>query len=183
MQRTPNELLSRLFEYAEESLKELDPSRYQLTSPVNDVYPPASLLALPGLHFGLQFPGDNVWLQIERLEESHAPAPVDSRYSAIIKGSDNPAKAPALAEEALLQLIREQQDEDPKGDIAAIESEVRTQASAALTAYLAPWQDWAELEKPRRKTISLYGDMFALIQRMETGKSARELVWGIGVSA
>lgn len=72
MQRTPNELLSRLFEYAEESLKELDPSRFQLTSSVNDVYPPAAMLGLPGLHFDLQFTGDNVWLQIERLEEACA---------------------------------------------------------------------------------------------------------------
>ncbi|QHG23884.1 AAA domain-containing protein [Pseudomonas sp. DTU12.1] len=183
MQRTPNELLSRLFEYAEESLKELDPSRYQLSSSVNDVYPPTDLLGIPGLHFDLQFPGDNVWLQIERLEESRAPAPVYGSYSSVIKASDNPSKPPLLSEQVLLQLIREQQDKDPGGDIAAVESEVRAQASAALTAHLILWHEWAELEKPRRKTISLYGDMFALMQQMETGKSARELVWGVGVSA
>ncbi|WP_202883578.1 AAA family ATPase [Pseudomonas sp. SWRI51] len=183
MQRKPNELLSRLFEYAEESLKELDPSRYQLTSAVNEVYKPAALLDLPGLHFDLQLPGDNVWLQIERLEESRAPAPVDGDYSSLINTSSNPSKPPVLAEQALHQRIREQQDQAPEGDIAVIESEVRTQALAALTTYLVRWQEWAEHEKPRRRTISLYGDMFALMQQMETGKSARELVWGIGVSA
>lgn len=183
MQRTPNELLSRLFEYAEESLKELDPSRFQLTSSVNDVYQPGALLDLPGLHFDLQFPGDNVWLQIERLEESRAPAPVDGDYSSLITVSSNPAKPPVLAEQALHQRIREQQDQDLEVDIAVIESEVRTQALAALTTYLVQWHEWAEHEKPRRRTISLYGDMFALMQQMETGKSARELVWGIGVSA
>ena len=183
MQRTPNELLSRLFEYAEESLKELDPSRFQLTSSVNDVYQPAALLDLPGLHFDLQFPGDNVWLQIERLDESRAPGPVDGDYSSIITVSDNPAKPPVLVEQALHQRIREQQDQNPESDIAVIESEVRAQALAALTTYLVQWHEWAEHEKPRRRTISLYGDMFALMQQMETGKSARELVWGIGVSA
>lgn len=183
MQRTPNELLSRLFEYAEESLKDLDPSRFQLTSSVNDVYAPANLTGLPGLHFDLQFPGDNVWLQIERLEETHAPVSTANKYSSLIRVSDNTGKLPTIAEPALLQLIREQQDKNPEGDIAAVEAQVREETTAALSEYLVQWQEWAEIEKPRRKTISLYGDIFALMQQMETGKSARELVWGIGVSA
>ena len=120
------------------------------------MYQPAALLDLPGLHFDLQFPGDNVWLQIERLDESRAPGPVDGDYSPLITVNNNPAKPPVLAEQALHQCIREQQDQDPEGDIAVTESEVRAQAVAALTTYLVQWQEWAEQEKPRRKTISVH---------------------------
>ncbi|MFZ5557227.1 MAG: AAA domain-containing protein [Pseudomonadota bacterium] len=55
----------------------------------------------------------------------------------------------------------------------------------AIEAYSIVWQSWAEGERPRRKTIALYGDLFALKQQLEFEETAKpqELVWGIGVSA
>ena len=70
MQRTPGELLSRLFEYAEESLMEFEASRYQLASSKNEVFTPAQLTALPGLRFDLRLPGDSIWI-----------APANSMYA------------------------------------------------------------------------------------------------------
>ncbi len=182
MQRTPSELLCRLFEYAEESIKELEPSRYQLSSPKNEVLTPAFLTALPGLHFDQQFLGDSIWLQIDRLEESRSPALAEGLGKSLIKTSENPFKAPVIAEVSLLQRIKEEQGNEPDADPAAIDSRVREQAKAALAEYLVSWQQWAEVETPRRKTIDLYGNIFALMREMETGKAARELVWGMGVS-
>ena len=47
------------------------------------------------------------------------------------------------------------------------------------------WQSWAEGEKPRRRSIALYGDLFTLKGRLEAEETVRpsDLVWGIGVSA
>ncbi len=182
MQRTPSQLLCRLFDYAEESLKELEPSRYQLSSPKNEVFTPGFLSTLPGLHFDQQLPGDSIWLQIDRLEETRSPRPSEGEYHELIKLSENPSKAPAIQEQALLQRISDRKDSDPEEDPARVEKLVRDAAGAALAEYLVQWNLWAEVEKPRRKTIDLYGDLFALMQEMETGKAARELVWGIGVS-
>ncbi|MCD5996349.1 AAA family ATPase [Pseudomonas sp. CDFA 602] len=182
MQRTPDELLSRLFDYAEESLKELEPSRYQLSSPKNEVFTPAFLTAMPGLSFDQQLPGDSIWLQIDRIEETRSPAPIDGPYKPLIKPSEHPGKAPTLIEAALAQRIREQQAKAPDNDPVLIEKQVRDEATAALQLYQAVWQQWADDEAPRRKTIGLYSEVFALMREMETGKAARELVWGIGVS-
>lgn len=182
MQRTPSELLCRLFEYAEESLMELEPSRYQLSSSKNEVFTPAFLTALPGLHFDQQLPGDSIWLQIDRLEETRSPIPPAAHDRALIKPGEDPGKAPTLAEPALLQRIKEQQVANPKLDPASIERHVREEAEEALRDHLVAWQAWADAELPRRRTIRLYGDIFALMREMETGKAARELVWGMGVS-
>lgn len=92
MQRTPSQLLCRLFDYAEESLKELEPSRYQLSSPKNEVFTPGFLSTLPGLHFDQQLPGDSIWLQIDRLEETRSPRPSEGEYHELIKLSENPRK-------------------------------------------------------------------------------------------
>lgn len=182
MQRTPSELLCRLFDYAEESLKELEPSRYQLSSAKNEVITPAFLTAMPGLCFDQQLLGDSIWLQIDRLEETRSPVPSDGPYRALIKLSEHPDKTPTVAEPALSQRIKEQQASNPERDPAQVERQVREEAAAALQVYLTTWQPWADDEKPRRKTIALYGEVFALMREMETGKAAREFVWGIGVS-
>lgn len=183
MQRTPNELLSRLFEYAEESLKELDPSRFQLSSAVNECFNPGFLQNLPGLSFDLQMPGDNIWLKIERLEEIRSPAPDEGPYTSVFKLSDNPGKHPVIVEQNLSQLIQQQLNQQSESNPADTDSHVREQAKDALAEYLVKWQAWADVEKPRRQTIGLYGDLFAMMQQMETGKAARELVWGLGVSS
>src|SRR5208282_4402291 len=54
----------------------------------------------------------------------------------------------------------------------------------ALEEYRALWQSWAEGERPRRRTIALYGDIFALKQQLEAEETARpqEFVWGIGIA-
>jgi very-short-patch-repair endonuclease len=181
MQRTPSELLCRLFEYAEESLMELEPSRYQLSSSKNEVFTAAFLTALPGLQFDQRLPGDSIWLQIERLEETRCPVPSQAADRALIKASEHPGTLPALAEPALLLRIKERQAADPDCDPVAIERQVRLEAEATLCNYRVVWQAWADAEQPRRRTIDLYGDLFTLMREMETGKAARELVWGLGV--
>ena len=54
----------------------------------------------------------------------------------------------------------------------------------ALEDYTVIWQSWAEGERPRRKTIALYGDLFAVKQQLDSEETAKpqEFVWGIGVA-
>lgn len=61
----------------------------------------------------------------------------------------------------------------------------RERAARALTDYIPLWQAWAEGEKPLRRTIALYGELFLLKGQLEAEETSKpsELVWGIGVAA
>lgn len=183
MQRTPSELLSRLFEYAEESLKQLDPSSFQLSHTKNKFYAPGFLQSLPGLSFNLQLPGDNIWLKVDRLEEIRSPEPDKSPYKPVLTLSQNPSQPPIIDEPKLSDLIQKKLESQPEAPMADIDSDLREEAKIAFNDYLKKWQVWADVEKPRRKTIDLYGDLFSMMQELETSQEGRELVWGIGVSA
>jgi len=56
----------------------------------------------------------------------------------------------------------------------------------AFAVYLQTiWQPWAALEKKRRKTISLYRDLFVEKQKLDGGLAdgQLELVWGAGIAS
>ena len=50
---------------------------------------------------------------------------------------------------------------------------MRQKAEAALQEYLPQWNAWAEGERLRRKSISLYGDLFALRHQIEAEETAK----------
>ncbi len=55
----------------------------------------------------------------------------------------------------------------------------------AIEAYMeGPWQEWSEIEKPRRETIKIYETLFNLQQSIQTQGQEKplELVWGMGVA-
>jgi hypothetical protein len=53
-----------------------------------------------------------------------------------------------------------------------------------MDEYTQLWNAWAVGEKPRRKTISLYGELFAIKHAVEAEETAKpvQLVWGIGIA-
>ncbi len=65
------------------------------------------------------------------------------------------------------------------------EERLKQKADAALQEYLPQWNAWAEGERPRRKSISLYGDLFALRHQIEAEETAKpqELVRGVGIAS
>lgn len=96
--------------------------------------------------------------------------------------ADEPAsgnRALALAEAA-----------PPGGDalgqrIGQAQARFRAAVQEALEDVTARWQAWAAAEAPRRRSIGLYGALFALMHQLEaqqTGKPV-ELVWGLGVAS
>ena len=65
-----------------------------------------------------------------------------------------------------------------------VAARLRQAAETALARYLPLWTAWAEVERPRRRSIRLYGELFALHQRLRDDTAEPcELVWGIGIAA
>ncbi len=183
MAATPNDLLRRLFEYIGEQLKDIDPRGFQLKH-AGFKCEPQDLAGLPGVEFDIKVEGDYIWLRIARLEGNNPPKPKESQHGLFHISCDPFGPAPTINEAVMLQQISNETKDKAKSERGYIETKIRYYAKAALKEYIGIWKSWAEGEKPRRKTISLYGDLFALKHQMEAEETTKptELVWGVGVS-
>lgn len=179
-------LLSRLLDYVVEQGKEIDPRAYTLTGGSGFRRFPKDLAALPGVDLDCKIEGDHIWLQVKRLEAHPAPKVSDDTLRSFISQADDPSGAEPTANEGALKhrTVVDLRTVDP--NIAErMDRERRAKVSAALAAHIPIWRAWAEGEKPRRRSIALYGDLFTLKARLEAEETAMpsEMVWGIGVSA
>lgn len=131
----------------------------------------ADVAGLPGLSTDLEQDGA-IWLAVPRLQELPPPA-VPASIKGMVKLSANPGTEPVFT-----------QPELPEGAEPLVPVE-----AAALTdefdQYVTKvWRPWSEVERPRRKTITLYKALFALYQQMtHEGDAPLELVWGMGVAS
>jgi very-short-patch-repair endonuclease len=132
------------------------------------------LKGLPGLQFNLQIEGDDVWLRLPRLQEIAPPEP-DDKLRPWVSLSKSPDKPPELRSELILlegrrQVSQERIDAHP---------EIR-ELFAWYVEYM--WEPWALAERPRRKAISRYNQLFSLQQAIssEGAETPLELAWGIG---
>jgi hypothetical protein len=177
---------------------------YDLEAEPNPVFHEVDLSNLEGIDIG--FDGDT-WLWLRRLRETQPPAP-DAMFDGWLKpiAHPTPDTPPVLVEHRMLRLGIEEisdlveaglldmedimmprdADEAPPAQMDAI---LRTGAMPEFRAlfdeYIAgPWSEWAEVERPRRKSIAVYNKLFQLQQRMTAAgdDNAIELVWGIGVA-
>lgn len=164
------------------------------------------IAGLPGVAINvMDSDEDEVWLRVERVHETQPPASTKNQLAAWIELSRNPAKEPTLksvvAEQTLIDLgLREAKptvtDELPSVDTDALTlvslanyenqlAQAKTESlQAQLKAYVsAVWRPWAAKEKEIRKSISLYSELFMLLQKMQGNlvDTALELVWGVGV--
>lgn len=178
-------LLTRLLDYIVEQGKQVDPRAYVLTGASDFRRFPKDLGGLPGVDLDRKVEGDHIWLQVARLESTSPPTPDDQSRPYIIFSADPNGPPPevndtALKHRAVTDLKSLSEEAAALGDQRRRESVAR-----ALSDYVPLWQAWAEGEKPRRQTISLYGDLFMLKGRLEAEESSTpsELVWGMGVSA
>ena len=189
MPTTPRNLLKGLLEYIEEQAKNIDPKGYHLSAAKGFARRNTDLTGLPGLEFDLRPEGDHIWLHLARLEADRPPALPDLFKGLFIISNDPFGEQPALDEGHLVTWIALHESK-PDLLLAVTEQklkqeELRQKAQAALAEYLPQWQAWAEGERPRRKSISLYGDLFALKYQIEAEETVKpqELVWGIGVAS
>ena len=180
-----HDLLAKLLDYVVEQSKEIDPRAYVLSGTSDFRKFPKDLAGLPGVQLDKKIEGDHIWLQVQRLQASSPPQPNEQARPYLLISDDPNADAPTINEQALRH--RFAVDTRSIGEDAAIECdhERRALASSALQRFAPMWSAWAEGEKPRRKSISLYGDLFMLKARLEADETSKpsELIWGMGVSA
>jgi len=182
--KDPRQLLHGLLDYIREQAKNINPHAFRLSTVPDKVLRPRELAGLPGVELDLKVEGDHVWLRVERLEADKPPA-VPERYRDLFSVSSDPNGVPPTLDEArfLARLNASSKDKTTE-ERADLERRGREAAAQSLATYIELWQAWAAGERPRRQTISLYGDLFALKHQLEAEETSRpqELVWGVGVS-
>ena len=177
-------LLHSLLGYIYEQAKDIDPRGYRLSAAQGFLRRRDDIIGLPGVEFDAKVAGDHIWLRVERLEAKRPPSP-SQYYKSVFRISDDPnAPAPTLEEAGFLHWLN-QAGAQTTEDGAELEKRERTRVAEALEDYTALWSAWAAGERPRRTTIDLYGDLFALKHQLEAEETVRpqEFVWGVGVSS
>jgi very-short-patch-repair endonuclease len=145
---------------------------------------PTDIRGLPGVEMDIRVEGDHIWMRVNRLEGIRPPKPSDWAVD-LFRISDSPSgAAPAVDEAALQRRINGDTANQPPERHEEIETDLRSRSDEALLQYCQLWEAWAAGERPRRKTISLYGDLFALKHQVEAEETAKptEVVWGIGIA-
>ncbi|MEQ1685295.1 MAG: AAA domain-containing protein [Burkholderiaceae bacterium] len=179
-------LLSRLLDYVVEQSKDIDPRAFNLATVVDFKRYPKDLAGLPGVDFDIKVEGDHIWLQVLRLDAKSTPKIFEEALHSFLTVEDDPSGQPPRLNETALKHQRVV-DGKTMGEqqAAAADADRRARATQVLGQYTQMWHAWAEGEKPRRKTISLYGDLFALKGRLEAEETAKpsELVWGMGIAS
>ena len=185
MKNTPRQLLHNLLDYIREQAKNVDPKGFRLSAAKGFLRRRPELVGLPGVTFDLKVEGDHTWLRVERLEAHRPPAPPQHASDLLVVGADPFGALPVVSEAGIKSRITRLRERRPDDALEAAAAEIRATADATLKAYLPIWQAWAEGERPRRKTIALYAELFALKHQLEAEETARpqELVWGIGVAS
>jgi very-short-patch-repair endonuclease len=180
----PRILLTRLFDYIEEQAKEVDPRAFRLANIKTFLKRRSDLAGLPGVEFDVNVEGDHLWLRVERLQATKPPA-LDEKVKGLVRVSDNPTGPAPYVDEAALRarFVRAARGRTP-AEAADFEQRDRAALGEVLAYYVPLWAAWAEGEKPRRRSIDLYGDLFAIKHQLEAEETANptELVWGVGVA-
>lgn len=165
------------------------------------VFLEGDISSLPGMHLDCE---DGAWLRIDRQRETRPPEPLDYVAQFLATKPSDPAKRPSIKPAIVLEVtIEEASDLEEAGllfhgdvhpimdDGIEIEHRVKIilhkenlpEMRRAYERYIAgPWADWAEQERPVRRAISLYNDLFKIHSAIHTADSTPpELIWGIGI--
>ena len=182
---TARGLLVQLLDYIKEQAKKINPQAYQLASVRGFMRVKNDIAGLPGAEFDLRVQGDHVWLRVPRLAAEPPPRPPETQRGFLHISSDPNGPPPTLDEPAILNYLTRAVNERDPSERGSVEASIRSAAARALESYTVSWKSWAEGERPRRRTIALYGDLFALMHQMEAEETSKplELVWGIGISS
>jgi len=181
----PRSLLQRLLEYIGEQAKDVDPRGFRVSAVKGFLRRPNDIAGLPGIEADLKIAGDHVWLRVPRLIATK-PRAVSESFQGLIRVSDDPnGPLPAADEAAFLHRLHKASEGRTEDERKDLETRGRAALAKALEAYTVLWRSWADGERPRRKTIALYGDLFTLKLQLEAEETAKpqELVWGVGVAS
>lgn len=184
MNSTPRQLLHSLLDYIQEQAKNVDPKGFRLSATKGFLRRRQELAGLPGVEFDLKVEGDHTWLRVERLEACKPPMPPEHTRDLLVVATDPFGAPPSVSEVGVKARINTLRERTPAYALEAESAKVHAAASAVLASYSPIWQAWAEGERPRRMSITLYAELFALKHQLEAEETARpqELVWGVGVA-
>jgi very-short-patch-repair endonuclease len=180
----PRRLLQRLLEYIEEQAKVVDPRGFCLSKAKGFIRRRDEIAGLPGVEYDIKVEGDHIWLRVARFTPAEAPT-VPEQFRPFIRAANDPEGGPpALDDVAFRRWLNRVADGKPHDRRAELEKQGRATVGQALHEYAVLWNTWATEERPRRKTIALYGDLFSLRYQLAAEETARpqELVWGVGIS-
>jgi hypothetical protein len=180
-----SDLLKKLLDYIIEQSKDIDPRGFRLTGTPGFLRTRADLAGLPGVDLDVKVEGDHIWLTVARLEAQSPPTVPDEAKDVFLVDADPAGKPPRIDEAALTRHLRQRAHGKTEPQASQLMERDRAAFEKALFDYVPLWVAWAESEKPRRKAISLYGELFTLKQQLELEDTAnpQELVCGIGVAA
>ncbi len=202
------ERLKELLGYVEQIIK-LDErpafrlSEYRLPTGQAFVFHQHEFHALPGITHDQIDDDGPIWIAIQRLKRGEPPNPPDD-VAPWLNLSPDPDKTPTLREFLIHTLSESEKSKlvvsgeaRPEDCSEAIELHVsrrfdvrlrledRPEITAAAGNYIASaWLPWAEVERPKRKSIALYQKFFEIVQLTELGGAEQpvELVWGLGLT-
>lgn len=127
------------------------------------------LKGLPELQFNLQVEGDDVWLRLPRLQEIAAPEP-DEILKPWVTLPKSPEKTPELKGEIIIL--------EGKREVARERIEDNPEVRELFDWYVEyQWEPWATAERPRRKTIARYHQLFSLQQAISSEGLRPRLNW------
>lgn len=129
---------------------------------------------LPELRLNLQSEGDDIWLYMPRLQEI-APPELDEELKPWVSLPKIPEKPPELRREIAIY--------EGKREVARTRLEDQPEIKEIFDWYMEyQWKPWAAAERPRRRAITFYNQMFALFQAVTSdgAETPLELAWGIG---
>src|ERR1700737_1347775 len=178
----PRRLLQRLLETVEEQAQEIDPRQFSLNNAKGFIRRSTEIAGLPGVEYDIKVEGDHIWLRVARFTPTDAPV-VPDQFRTFIRAVNDPDGSPPLLDDAAFRRWLNKTAEGKSPDRRAeLEKQGRATVGKALHEYAALWNSWANEERPRRKTIVLYGDLFSLRHQLAAEETTRqlELVWGIG---
>lgn len=137
---------------------------------------------------------DEIWLSVARLREISAPPPSTELLKIWLEISDDPNIVPHLKSSVTVQTLEgagikltgeDGEPLSPAKQIALENFQMKERVESEFERYFENfWKSWSASEKPRRRTIGLYGRLFALKQQLEGGitDAQVELVLGIGIA-
>ena len=196
MPDTKNSRLFELIEYARQTALMRDNPKTTIEDYKIFTEYEHSLKNLPGVQINVSSADeeDEIWLSVARLREIPAPFPQTKLLEVWIDDFKDPNNPPRLKSSvsvhtlagAQIKLTGENGDPLPPSRMIALEHfQLKDQVENEFKEYIVGfWKNWSESEKPRRRTIALYGKLFALKQQLEGGitDAQIEFVWGIGIA-
>lgn len=206
----PNERLTDLIEYVEHMAKLSEKAVFELRDYRQLCYHESALRDCIGIRHDHCDDDGPIWLSIDRLKRI-GPPDVPEEIKPWITVAADPFSEPivetvrtetmprARADELIQRRILEETDVQPslrhgsngagEGDADPCDVIIRLanlpEIESALQAYVdGAWREWAESERPRRRTIKIYDDFFGLQQDLQStdGERGLEVVWGIGMA-